>query len=55
MEKVTQKMLPRNFPATPLYVYSAMTSSGKVAEFPGPAIIAKKNVPIKVVWINKLN
>lgn len=54
MEVISQKMLPGDFPNTTLYAYSAMTSSGRVSEFPGPAIIAKKDVPVTIRWVNNI-
>ena len=47
-------MLPEGFPQTLIYAYSGQTASGKYSRFPGPTIVAKKNVPIKVVWSNNI-
>lgn len=48
-------MLPGNYPKTQLYVYSTKTSNGVIAEFPGPTIIAKKDIPIKITWVNNIS
>lgn len=47
-------MLPKDFPKTPAYAYSGQTKTGKVTSFPGPSIIAKKDIPVKVVWVNNI-
>lgn len=54
MLKTEQKMLPGNYSATPLYVYGGMTASGFVKQFPGPHLMAKSNVPLRVVWVNNI-
>jgi spore coat protein A, manganese oxidase len=45
MKQIQQK-LHSDFPATTLYAYEGL--------YPGPTIEAKKNVPIRVKWINNL-
>ena len=54
MVKISQKMLPGNYPNTTLYVYQSLTKNGVVASFPSPAIIAKKGIPTTISWVNKI-
>ena len=55
MSKVFQQLLPASlYPSTTMYVYGGMTKSGFKSTFPGPALIAKKNVPVQITWRNLL-
>ena len=35
-------------------MYAGQTTKGYRASFPGPAIIAKKDKPIKIKWTNNI-
>ena len=46
------QMLPKKFPTTQIFAYGGVTKSGLY--FPGPKLLAKKNVPVKINWVNKI-
>jgi hypothetical protein len=53
MRKIKQQILPKKLCGpTTLYAYAGRTSKGYYAGFPGPAIVAEKDRPIKVTWKN---
>ena len=55
MVKTTQQILPpKLFGRTTIYAYGGMTDKGYYAGFPGPAIVATRERPIKVIWRNKI-
>ena len=55
MVKTKQQILPHElFNKTTIYAYGGNTKKGYYAGFPGPAIIATKDRPIKVTWKNKI-
>lgn len=56
MVKTKQQILPKelNFGKTTIYAYAGQTKSGYKASFPGPAIMATKDRPIKIRWRNKI-
>ena len=55
MVKMTKQILPNGlFPETPIYAYGGHTKNGYHANFPGPAIFATKDRPIKVTWKNNI-
>lgn len=53
MVKTKQQILPhRAFGQTTIYAYGGLTNNGYYSGFPGPAIVATKDRPIKVTWRN---
>jgi hypothetical protein len=55
MVKTTQQFLPpKIYNPTTIYAYRGLTKNGYIASFPGPGIIATKDVPIKVTWKNNI-
>lgn len=55
MLKTAQQILPyKLFGRTTIYAYGGATSKGYYAGFPGPAIIARKDIPINVTWRNMI-
>ena len=55
MVKTKQQILPKKlFGKTTIYAYAGKTNSGYKAAFPGPTIMATKDRPVKVRWINKI-
>lgn len=55
MIKIKKQILPIGlYSQTTLYVYGGQTRNGYHASFPGPAIFATKNRPIKVTWKNNI-
>jgi hypothetical protein len=55
MIKTKQQMLPSSlYNQTTIYAYGGQTKNGYKAVFPGPAIFATKDVPIKVTWRNNI-
>ena len=55
MVKVKKQILPATlFGPTTMYVYAGQTKNGYQADFPGPAIFATKDIPIKVTWKNNI-
>ena len=55
MIKTKKQILPVGlFNETTLYVYAGQTKNGYKASYPGPAIFATKDRPIKVTWKNSI-
>lgn len=55
MVKTKQQFLPSSqYNATTIYAYGGKTKDGYKALFPGPAIIATKDIPVKVTWRNNI-
>lgn len=55
MEKIKTQMLPKNFPQTTIFAYGGKCANDTmVTSYPGPAIIAKTNVPVRVTWTNNI-
>lgn len=52
--KTTQRFLPDGYPSTNIYAYSILTDEGVYASYPSAAIIAKKDIPVKIHWINNI-
>lgn len=51
MVQTKQQFLPAKiFQSTPIYAYGGMTANGFKSGFPGPAIIAKKDIPVKITF-----
>lgn len=55
MVKIKQQILPQElFGPTTIYAYGGQTKIGYQASFPGPAIYATKDRPIRIRWENKI-
>jgi spore coat protein A, manganese oxidase len=54
MVRAKQQLLPKPFNPTSMFLYSGQTINGHIASYPGPMIIAKKDVPITVRWVNEI-
>lgn len=56
MKKIKQQLLPPElFNETTIYAYAGQTANGYVASFPGPAVIATRNVPVRITWRNLID
>ncbi len=55
MKKTTQQLLPpQKFNKTTIYAYAGQTNNGYVASYPGPAVMATKDVPLRIRWRNNI-
>lgn len=55
MVKTSQQFLPKHlYPKTTIYAYAGKTENGYKASFPGPTIIATKDRPVDITWINEI-
>lgn len=55
MVKTKQQLLPKElFNQTTIYAYAGQTKTGYQATFPGPAIYATMNRPIRIRWKNNI-
>lgn len=55
MVKTQQQILPKGvYGKTTIYAYAGKTNNGYKAMFPGPAIVATKDRPIRVKYRNSI-
>lgn len=56
MKKIQQQILPSQlFNKTTIYAYGGQTKNGYSFSFPGPAVFATKNVPVRITWRNLID
>lgn len=54
MVRTKLQMLPNVFPKTAVFAYAGITRNGYEASYPGPAIIATRDLQVKVKYTSKL-
>lgn len=54
MVKTKLQILPPCYNKTTVYAYAGKTNKGYKASYPGPAIFATKDKPIRVTWRNSI-